>query len=65
MSERHFIDPRPVIVVTAFDEEREAVAVSEVLPGHKFPIVWVRFPDATEDVPWPFESLRYLDEGSS
>lgn len=66
-------DPQPgdvLLATTATGEERECVAVSRcegthgLRPDgkygkiHDFPVVWVRFPDRDERLPWPFESLR-------
>jgi hypothetical protein len=49
-----------VWVKTAFGDELEKVAISGIVEGQDFPVVWVAPPGADEGEadPWPAEDVR-------
>ena len=50
----------PVLVRTAFGDELPKVAVSGIVDGHDFPVVWVAAlgADESDADPWPAEDVR-------
>jgi hypothetical protein len=55
----------PVLIRTAFDEWRYAVAVSGIEPTHRdgrkihnFPVIWVQMPHLADPLPWPAGDVR-------
>jgi hypothetical protein len=50
-----------VLVTDAYGVVHEAIAVSHVQEGRKFPIVWVKFSTRGEAIPWPVTDVEYCD----
>lgn len=48
-------------VQDASDVWHEAIAVSGVEPGHKFKVVWVKFTTRGDAIPWPAESVDWVN----